>query len=198
LVPTADCGQASDRHLHGGWFNFGIRQGYRILSAYCCKDGSEGFIRTIGCSRAPFRRHGRRVRLMYDLAREDVSPDRYYRRLAGGNLALVIASRAYRRTASVNAALAGVAVLSRGHDLLFRARPKRRAADAIRSLLAAGSRARAFLLRSADAKHPLASPLHVRHSGILPPAFTSVRRSAVGRLAPISRACSCRGRRCPG
>jgi acetyl esterase/lipase len=86
---------------------------------------------------------------------------------AGGNLALVLASRITGEAASINATLVGVAVLSPVTDLTLSGATYETRADAdpffTRPQVAELVHS---YLGSADARHPLASPLHGRHSGM--------------------------------
>jgi acetyl esterase/lipase len=86
---------------------------------------------------------------------------------AGGNLALVLASRVTGEAASINATLVGVAVLSPVTDLtLSGATYETRAdADPLFTRPQVAELVHSYL-GSADAKHPLASPLHGRLSGM--------------------------------
>ncbi len=88
---------------------------------------------------------------------------------AGGNLALVLASRVTGEAASINATLVGVAVLSPVTDLtLSGATYETRAdADPLFTRPQVAELVHSYL-GSADARHPLASPLHGRHSGMPP------------------------------
>ena len=84
-----------------------------------------------------------------------------------GNLALVLASRVTGEVASINATLVGVAVFSPVTDLtLSGATYETRAdADPLFTRPQVAELVHSYL-GSADARHPLASPLHGRHSGL--------------------------------
>jgi len=86
---------------------------------------------------------------------------------AGGNLALVLASRVTGEAASFNATLVGVAVLSPVTDLtLSGATYKTRAdADPLFTREQVAELVHTYL-GNADARHPQASPLHGRYSGM--------------------------------
>src|SRR6202042_723267 len=86
---------------------------------------------------------------------------------AGGNLALVLASRVIGEAASINATLAGVAVLSPVTDLtLSGATYETRAdADPLFTRPQVAELVHSYLA-GADARQPLASPLHGRLSGM--------------------------------
>jgi epsilon-lactone hydrolase len=86
---------------------------------------------------------------------------------AVGNLALVLASRVTGEVASINATIAGVAVLSPVTDLSLSGTTYETRADA--DPLFSRPQVAELLhsyLGSAGARHPLASPLHGRHSGM--------------------------------
>jgi monoterpene epsilon-lactone hydrolase len=86
---------------------------------------------------------------------------------AGGNLALVLASRVTGEAASINASLVGVAVMSPVTDLTLSSATYETRADAdfffTRAQVAELVHS---YLGSADARDPLASPLFGRHSGM--------------------------------
>jgi len=86
---------------------------------------------------------------------------------AGGNLALVLASRVIGEAASINAALVGVAVLSPVTDLTLSGATyeTRSDADPLFTRPQVAELVHSYL-GSADARHPLASSLHGRHSGM--------------------------------
>jgi acetyl esterase/lipase len=157
-------------HLHGGWFNFGSAKAYRHLVGHiAARAGARAFIPdyrlapehpfpaatddVLACYRALAARGVHRVALTGDSA--------------GGNLALVLASRVTGEPASINTTLVGVAVLSPVTDLtLSGATYETRAeADPLFTRPQVAELAHSYL-GSADANHPLASPLHGRHSGM--------------------------------
>ncbi|HWZ73735.1 MAG TPA: alpha/beta hydrolase [Casimicrobiaceae bacterium] len=156
-------------HLHGGWFNFGSAKAYRHLVGHiAARTGARAFIPdyrlapehpfpaatddVLACYQALAGRDVRRIALMGDSA--------------GGNLALVLASRVTDEAASINATLVGVAVLSPVTDLtLSGATYETRAdADPLFTRPQVAELVHSYL-GSADARHPLASPLHGRLSG---------------------------------
>jgi monoterpene epsilon-lactone hydrolase len=157
-------------HLHGGWFNFGSAKAYRHLVGHiAARAGARAFIPdyrlapenpfpaatddALACYQALVARGARRIAISGDSA--------------GGNLALVLASRVTGDAASINTTLVGVAVLSPVTDLtLSGATYETRAeADPLFTRPQVADLVHSYLGR-ADAKHPLASPLHGRLSGM--------------------------------
>jgi epsilon-lactone hydrolase len=159
-------------HLHGGWFNLGSAKAYRHLVGHiAARAGVRAFIPdyrlapehpfpaatddVLACYRGLAGSGTRRIALTGDSA--------------GGNLALVLAARVTGEAVATNATLVGIAVLSPVTDLTlsgatydtradadpFFTRPQ--VAELVHSYLA-----------SADAKHPLASPLHGQLAGMPP------------------------------
>jgi monoterpene epsilon-lactone hydrolase len=159
-------------HLHGGWFNFGSAKAYRHLVGHiAARAGARAFIPDYRL--AP--EHPFPAATDDALACYQALPGRGVRRIAltgdsaGGNLALVLASRVTGEAASINAALVGVAVLSPVTDLtLSGATYETRAdADPLFTRPQVAELVHSYL-GSADPNHPLASPLHGRHSGMPP------------------------------
>jgi monoterpene epsilon-lactone hydrolase len=157
-------------HLHGGWFNFGSAKAYRHLVGHiAARAGARAFIPdyrlapehpfpaatddVLACYRGLDERGIRRIAVTGDSA--------------GGNLALVLASRVVGEAVSTNATLVGVAVLSPVTDLtLTGATYETRAeADPLFTRPQVAKLVNSYLA-GADAKHPLASPLHGRLSGM--------------------------------
>jgi epsilon-lactone hydrolase len=157
-------------HLHGGWFNFGSAKAYRHLVGHiAARAGARAFIPDYRLApEHPFPAATDDVLACYQgLAERDVHRIALTGDSAGGNLALVLASRVIGETASINATLAGVAVLSPVTDLtLSGATYETRAdADPLFTRPQVAELVRSYL-GSADARHPLASPLHGRHTGM--------------------------------
>jgi epsilon-lactone hydrolase len=157
-------------HLHGGWFSFGSARAYRHLVGHiAARAGARAFIPdyrlapehlfpaatddVLACYRGLAGRGVRQIALTGDSA--------------GGNLALVLASRVIGETASINATLVGVAVFSPVTDLTLSGATYETRADA-EPLFTRPQVAELVhsYLGSADARHPLASPLHGRYSGM--------------------------------
>jgi monoterpene epsilon-lactone hydrolase len=157
-------------HLHGGWFNFGSAKAYRHLVAHiAARAGARAFIPDYRLApEYPFPAATDDVLACYQgLAERDVHRIALAGDSAGGNLALGLASRVTGETASINATLVGVAVLSPVTDLtLSGATYETRAeADPLFTRPQVAELVHSYL-GSADAKHPQASPLHGRHSGM--------------------------------
>jgi monoterpene epsilon-lactone hydrolase len=159
-------------HLHGGWFNFGSARAYRHLVGHiAARAGARAFVPdyrlapehpfpaatddVLACYRGLVGSGARRIALTGDSA--------------GGNLALVLASRVTGEAVSTSATHVGVAVLSPVTDLtlsgatydsradadFFFTRPQ--VAELVHSYLG-----------SADANNPLASPLYGQLPGMPP------------------------------
>src|SRR5712672_1238850 len=159
-------------HLHGGWFNFGSAKAYRHLVGHiAARAGARAFIPDYRLApEHPFPAAADDVLACYQgLAERDVHRIALTGDSAGGNLALVLASRVANEAASINATLVGVAVLSPVTDLtLSGASYETRAdADPLFTRPQVAELVRSYL-GSADAKHPLASPLHSQLAGMPP------------------------------
>ena len=157
-------------HLHGGWFNFGSANAYRHLVGHIvARVGASAFIPDYRLApEHPFPAATDDVLACYQgLAKRDIHRIALTGDSAGGNLALVLASRVTRDAASINATLVGVAVLSPVTDLtLSSATYETRAeADPLFTRPQVAELVRAYL-GSANARHPLASPLHDRLYGM--------------------------------
>jgi acetyl esterase/lipase len=159
-------------HLHGGWFNLGSAEAYRHLVGHlAARAGARAFIPdyrlapehpfpaatddVLACYRALAGSGTRRIGLTGDSA--------------GGNLALVLASRVTGEVVSTRATLVGVAALSPVTDLTLSGATYDTRADAdpffTRPQVA---RLVHSYLGSADANDPLASPLYGRLAGMPP------------------------------
>ena len=159
-------------HLHGGWFNFGSAKAFRHLVGHiAARAGARAFIPDYRLApEHPFPAATDDVLACYQgLAERGVHRIALTGDSAGGNLALVLASRVTGEAASTNAILAGVAALSPVTDLTLSGAAYETRADAdplfTRSQVAELVHA---YLAGADAKHPLASPLHGRFAGLPP------------------------------
>lgn len=165
----------SDRaivHLHGGWFNFGAAKAYRHFVGQIAKRaGARAFVPdyrlapehpfpaatddVLACYRGLAGRTVRRIVLTGDSA--------------GGNLALGLASRIAGEARSTEAPLVGVAVLSPVTDLSLSGATYETRAEA--DPLFTRPQVAALLhsyLAGTNARHPLASPLHGRLTGLPP------------------------------
>src|SRR6476620_1496962 len=157
-------------HLHGGWFNFGTAKAYRHLVGHiAARAGARAFIPDYRLApEYPFPAATGDVLACYQgLAERDVHRIALTGDSAGGNLALVLASRVTGEAASINPTLVGVAVVSPVTDLtLSGATYETRAdADPLFTRPQVAELVHSYL-GGADARHPLASPLHGRHSGM--------------------------------
>jgi acetyl esterase/lipase len=159
-------------HLHGGWFNFGSAKAYRHLVGHiAARAGARAFIPDYRLApEHPFPAATDDVLACYrGLAKRDVRRIAITGDSAGGNLALVLASRVTGEAASIKRTLVGVAVLSPVTDLtLSGASYETRAdADPLFTRPQVAELVHSYL-GSADAKLPLASPLHGRLAGMPP------------------------------
>lgn len=159
-------------HLHGGWFNFGTAWAYRHLVGHiAARAKARAFIPdyrlapehpfpaavddALSCYQGLGERGIRQVVLTGDSA--------------GGNLALVLASCIAGEPISAGTKLEGVVALSPVTDLTLSGSTYETRADAdplftrpqVANLVDS-------YLRGADAKHPFASPLYARLSGMPP------------------------------
>jgi epsilon-lactone hydrolase len=159
-------------HMHGGWFNFGSAKAYRHLVGHiAARAGARAFIPDYRLApEHPFPAAVDDVLACYSglyergILRIAVTGDS-----AGGNLALVLASRVVGKVVSTNATLVGVVALSPVTDLTLSGATYDTRADAdpyfTRPQVAELVRS---YLGSADPKHPLASPLCAQLSGLPP------------------------------
>jgi epsilon-lactone hydrolase len=157
-------------HLHGGWFNFGSARSYRHLVGHiAARAGARAFIPdyrlapehafpaatddVLACYRGLPGKGVRRIALTGDSA--------------GGNLALGLASRVTGESVSINATLVGIAVLSPVTDLTLSGATYDTRSDADPFFTRPQVEALVHsYLGSADAEHPLASPLHSQLAGM--------------------------------
>jgi monoterpene epsilon-lactone hydrolase len=159
-------------HLHGGWFNFGSAKAYRHLVGHiAARAGARAFIPDYRLApEHPFPAATDDVLACYGgLAGSGVRRIAFTGDSAGGNLALALASRVTGEAASSDTALVGVAVLSPVTDLTLSGATYETRADADPFFT---RRQVAELVHSylgtADAKHPLASPLRGQLAGMPP------------------------------
>jgi monoterpene epsilon-lactone hydrolase len=159
-------------HLHGGWFNFGSARAYRHLVGHiAARAGARAFIPDYRLApEHPFPAATDDVLACYrGLAGSGVRRIALTGDSAGGNLALALASRVTGEAASIKATLVGVAVVSPVTDLTLSGATYETRADAdpffTRPQVAELVHS---YLGSADAKHPLASPLRSQLSGMPP------------------------------
>jgi len=157
-------------HLHGGWFSFGSAKAYRHLVGHiAARAGARAFVPDYRLApEYPFPVATGDVLACYQgLAEREVHRIAVTGDSAGGNLALALASRVTGDGASINGTLVGVAVLSPVTDLtLSGATYETRAdADPLFTRPQVAELVHSYL-GSADARDPLASPLHGRHSGM--------------------------------
>ena len=157
-------------HLHGGWFHFGSAKAYRHLVGHiAARAGARAFIPDYRLApEHPFPAATDDALACYQgLAERDVHRIALTGDSAGGNLALGLASRVTGEAASSNATVVGVAVLSPVTDLtLSGATYETRAeADPLFTRPQVAELVHSYL-GSADARHPLASPLRGRRSGM--------------------------------
>lgn len=159
-------------HLHGGWFNFGSARAYRHLVGHlAARAGARAFIPEYRLApEHPFPAGVDDVEACYrglderDIRRVAVTGDS-----AGGNLALVLASRVTSEAFLVEAKLVGVAVISPVTDLtLSSATYETRAAAEPYFTRAQVTELVGSYLGSADPTQPRASPLEARLAGLPP------------------------------
>jgi monoterpene epsilon-lactone hydrolase len=159
-------------HLHGGWFNFGSAKAYRHLVGHiAARAGARAFIPDYRLApEHPFPAATEDVVACYQgLAERDVHRIALTGDSAGGNLALVLASRVTGKAPSINAALVGVAALSPVTDLTLSGTTYETRADAdpLFTRPQVAELVHSYLA-GAEAKQSLASPLYGRLAGMPP------------------------------
>jgi len=159
-------------HLHGGWFSLGSAKGYRnLVGQIAARAGARAFIPdyrrapeqpfpaatddALACYRALAESGARRIAITGDSA--------------GGNLALVLASRVTGEAVAKGATLVGVSVMSPVTDLTLSGATYQTRADAdpLFTRAQVAELVHSYL-GAADAKQPLASPLFGQLSGMPP------------------------------
>jgi acetyl esterase/lipase len=157
-------------HLHGGWFNFGSARAYRNLVGHiAARAGARAFVPDYRLApEDPFPAAVDDVLACYrgldesDIRRIAITGDS-----AGGNLALVLASRVSSEAAAARAKLVGAAAMSPVTDLTLSGATyeTRGDADPLFTRPQVAELVRSYL-RKADANSPLASPLQGSFSGL--------------------------------
>ena len=159
-------------HLHGGWFNFGSARAYRhLVGQIAVRAGASAFVADYRL--APEHRFPAAVddalACYRGIEESGISRIAITGDSAGGNLALVLASRVTARAGSARTTLLGAAVVSPVTDLTLSGRTYETRADAdplfTRPQVAEFVRS---YLGSTDATDPLASPLRGQFSGLPP------------------------------
>jgi epsilon-lactone hydrolase len=157
-------------HLHGGWFSLGSAKAYRHLVGHiAARAGAKAFVPDYRLApEHPFPAATDDVLACYQgLAAKAINRIALTGDSAGGNLALGLASRVTGAPASINTAIAAVAVLSPVTDLTLSGATYETRADAdplfTRPQIAQLVHS---YLGSADPNDPLASPLLGRHAGM--------------------------------
>ena len=166
-VPTQARADAAILHLHGGWFNLGTAKAYRHLVGHvAARAGAKAFIPDYRLApEHPFPAAPEDALACYrglTARRIAITGDS-----AGGNLALVLASRVTAADFSAKATLVGVAAMSPVTDLTLSGETyeTRAEADPFFTRPQVAELIHAYL-GSTDPRHPLASPLHGRLSGL--------------------------------
>ena len=159
-------------HLHGGWFNFGSANAFRYLVAHiAARSGVRAFVPDYRLApEHPFPAAVDDVLACYlglderNITRVAVTGDS-----AGGNLALILASRLTANDVSAKSTLVGVVALSPVTDLTLSGETYETRADADPLFTRAQvSELVHSNLNGADPKHPHASPLHGSLTGLPP------------------------------
>jgi monoterpene epsilon-lactone hydrolase len=170
VLPAAEQPGEAIIHLHGGWFNFGSAKAYRhLVGQIAARVGAKAFIPDYRLApEYPFPAATDDVLACYQgLVERGVPRIVLTGDSAGGNLALVLASRITSAAASDNATLAAVAVLSPVTDLTLSGATyvTRADADPLFTRPQVAELVDSYL-GGADPRDPLASPLYARLSGM--------------------------------
>ncbi|MFM0631300.1 alpha/beta hydrolase [Paraburkholderia xenovorans] len=159
-------------HLHGGWFNFGSANAFRHLVAQIAgRSGVKAFVPDYRLApEHPFPAAVDDVLSCYlGLGESGISRIAVTGDSAGGNLALILASRIANGEVAAKATLVGAVALSPVTDLTLSGPTYETRADAdpLFTRAQVSELVHAYL-RDADPKHPLASPLHAPLTGLPP------------------------------
>jgi monoterpene epsilon-lactone hydrolase len=159
-------------HLHGGWFNFGSANAFRHLVAHiAARSGVRAFVPDYRLApEHPFPAAVDDVLACYlGLGERNIERIAITGDSAGGNLALILASRIAGNDVPAKTTLVGVVALSPVTDLTLSGATYETRADADPLFTRAQvSELVHSYLRGADPKHPHASPLHAPLSGLPP------------------------------
>jgi len=169
-VPAQARSGAAILHLHGGWFNLGTAKAYRhLVGQIAARAGAKAFIPDYRLApEHPFPAAPEDVLACYrGLAQAGIERIAITGDSAGGNLALVLASRVTAGDFAAQAALVAVAVMSPITDLSLSGETyeTRAEADPFFTRPQVAELVHAYL-GSADPRHPLASALHARCSAL--------------------------------
>jgi acetyl esterase/lipase len=172
VYPAAYQSDAAILHLHGGWFNFGGAEAFRHLVGHiAARAGAKAFIPDYRLApEHPFPAAVDDVQACYrGLAEKGIRRIALTGDSAGGNLALVLATRIAGEVTSNGATLVGVSALSPVTDLTLSGSTYETRADAdpLFTRPQVSELVRSYL-GSADPTDPLASPLYARLSGLAP------------------------------
>jgi epsilon-lactone hydrolase len=159
-------------HLHGGWFNFGTAMAYRHLVGHvAARAEARAFIPDYRLApEYPFPAAVEDVLVCYKgFSAQGIRQIVLTGDSAGGNLALVLASRVAAEPFAAGTCLAGVAVLSPVTDLTLSGSTyeTRAEADPLFTRSQVADLVHSYL-RNADPTHPYASPLYAPLSGLAP------------------------------
>jgi monoterpene epsilon-lactone hydrolase len=159
-------------HLHGGWFNLGSAKAYRHLVGHiAARAGARAFIADYRLApEFPFPAATDDALKSYrGLATGAIRRIAITGDSAGGNLALGLGSRVTSETVLAGAKLVAIAVLSPVTDLTLSGQTydTRAEAEFFFTRTQVAELVQAYL-GGADAKHPLASPLHAKLAGMPP------------------------------